>query len=211
MVENSTEDSGSTSSETDESSFVVGVYPSQLDEREVSVWYNSDFAWTIGDRTLNDWYLWSKEWFEEHEALVIGLFSTRVFQPKVDKIGQWILCPAVCQECDRFVPAPRYWYSVCPSCWAVGSNQVWNWLVNTLGGPPAEIVWRFAVINPKDLDFIRPMEATLYSYGSELHPEFVAVIGSGMLELVRGTHGARLLTNFFASEMRELIAMGRCT
>jgi hypothetical protein len=211
MVENSTEDSGSTSSEIEEESFVVGVYPSQLDEREVSLWYNSDFAWTIGERTLNDWHVWSKEWFEQHEALVVGLFSMRVFQPKMDKIGQWILCPAVCQECERFVPAPRYWYSVCPSCWAVGSNQVWNWLFNTLGGPPAAIVWRFLVIYPEEFDFIRPMEATLFSHGHELHPEFVMVIGCGLLDLVRGNRGARRLTNYFASQMRNWRASGRLT
>jgi hypothetical protein len=177
MVEIPTEDSGSPSEDTDEPPRqVVGVFRSQPGNREVSVWYNSDFAWTTGERINMTWLMWCNDWSKWHDGLLFGLFATRIFQPMMDKIGQWILYPTICQECDRFCPAVHYWYGVCSSCWALGSSQVWRWLFDAFGGPPAMNVWRFAVSYPHGVDCIMPMLSTLLSHGSGLHPEFVEVM-----------------------------------
>ena len=138
-----------------------------------SFWYQSTFPW-FRDAPQLSWWGWCISWERKRKATIWGLFSQRIFVPSPTIPGYWVLDPMRCCECSRLCGTPDYWYGVCSSCWAVGTEQLWRFLEQRVGGPVAQLIWSYGVAYPRGaVDTFLPMLNTLLDYDTGLDPRFV--------------------------------------
>ena len=106
---------------------------------------------TLGwqDRLHNPWSRSGWISYGEHwRAELLGTFGVRMIGNTSSGLPYWH--PIACQDChsvlpDDLLPEDMKWYSyrICPSCWAVFSEQVWSKLVELVGSYPADAIWAF--------------------------------------------------------------------